>query len=404
MINSKKVYSILEYLLIIALFYVTGGAFSYINYSLQITIFFIFSLILCIFYKKKILGHKNALLSLTLASFFVILPGVLFDFNSVTSYIAIIMQLAIGYFCACFIDINNFKKKFVNVITIFALISLIGFYIGLVNPSIALRFPLIDNIDGASVNYYNAFVYIFMSSKGYSGLHLTTRNAGICWEPGCYQMFLNLAIVFLFDLNKTVKEKKFFIKLAILIITIITTVSTTGYFLLILIILINLKYIAKRKNLLLVILILLIVSFFVLNEFSFGNDFVEKVKNEFIFTDSSKQTFFSRLSLDTIKYVFTDSFFVGMGFTKWLSFEQSLWNSIIHSFLVLGTPFTILHITNIYKGSKRIMSTNHVLLFAVIIVSACTETLFWRVLFNTISFYGLNYNNQRRDKYEYFIP
>lgn len=392
--KESKTKNIIEYAIIIATFYVTGGAFSYINYSFQIIVFFLTSLLLCILYNKNILKHKNALSVLVIMSFFVLIPCLIFG-DSIPTYIAIIMQLCIGFFCTTLISIENYKKKFVNVIVWFAFISLIGFVAGILKPSIALKFPLIDTIEGASVVYYNAYMYVFMAAKGYSGFVLSMRNAGICWEPGCYQMFLNVALLFLLSTNKDEKNKYFYFKLLILIVTIITTISTTGYILMAIILIAMRKtWIGNNLKSLSVLPIILCVVIVSLRFFSAGEAIIEKLKGEFFLIGSSSQNFLNRISLECIPYIFTDSYFLGMGFSNWLTFDRSLWNSIIHSLLCLGTPFTLMHLYGLLKGSKA-LTKRYCVLFIIIVACASTETLFWRVLFNTFAFYG--WNNYKND-------
>lgn len=383
--KESKIKIIIEYAIIIATFYVTGGAFSYINYSMQIIAFFLLSFLFCMLYNKDVFKSKRVLFVITLMSVFIMIPCLVFR-DSASTYIAIIMQLYIGLFCATFIPRDNYIKKFVNVIVAFAIISLIGFTIGIIYPSFALMFPLIDSIEDASVVYYNAYIYIFMASKGYSSLVLTVRNAGICWEPGCYQMFLNIALFFLLEKNKDKKDKFFYTKFLILVVTIITTVSTTGFFLMILILLIMRKTWLNFRGLY-ALPIIAITVFFALNFFSVGNAIIAKIKNEISGIGSSTQNIFSRISLDVVPFIFTESYFFGMGFSNWLKFNHSLWNSIIHSFLCLGIPFSLIHLFGLYKGSKA-LAKKYWLLFIIIIVCASTETLFWRVLFNTFAFYG----------------
>ena len=224
-INSFR--NTIEYALIIALYYVTGGAFSYSHYSLQISVLLIVSLGVCVFLGRiRYVLLRKVFVPWFCMSFFILLVPLLWG-DSLTTYIAIIMQLSIGLFCAASIPGSEFVRKYVNVIVVFAAISLVGFVCGFIIPSVAFLFP-VTNVPDASVEYYNAGVYVFMASKGFSGLVLTTRNAGICWEPGCYQCFLNLGLLFLLEKEKKEHYKKFFLCFFILIVTIITTVSTTG--------------------------------------------------------------------------------------------------------------------------------------------------------------------------------
>ena len=111
MIRIKS--SIIEYLLIIALYYVAGGAFSYTNYSLQITIFFVVSFFLCVVMGRlDYVLQRRVILAWGSMSALVMLVPILFD-DSITTYLAIVMQLAIGMFCAAIIPIEVFKKKYI---------------------------------------------------------------------------------------------------------------------------------------------------------------------------------------------------------------------------------------------------------------------------------------------------
>ena len=383
MIRIKS--SIIEYLLIIALYYVTGGAFSYTNYSLQITIFFVVSFFLCVVMGRlDYVLQRRVILAWGSMSALVMLVPILFD-DSITTYLAIVMQLAIGMFCAAIIPIEEFKKKYINVIVVFAAISLVGFMAGIIRPSIALRFPL--TIGDASVDYYNAGVYVFMKAKGYSGLVLTSRNAGICWEPGCYQCFLNTGLFLLLEDNEHVQNKWFYFRFFVLLIAVITTGSTTGYFLLALILLFSFSnWSGKMHKAWIVIPILLAIFYYSFNYTGIGHFFLDKASREF----GETRGFLDRISLDRIRYVFGDDgafYFFGMSFAKWLTYHKSLWNSIIHSFLCLGTPFTILQLRG-YRLGSRAIAKKWGLFFVLMIACASTETLFWRVFFNTITFYG----------------
>ena len=237
---------IIEYALIIALYYVTGGAFSYKNYSAQIIVFFCIGAVLCYLYgNKHYLLLKRVFTPWMLMSLFVFFVPLIND-DTITTYIAIIMQLTIGLFCATIIKPDKFREKYTNIITIFAAISLIFFSIGMIAPSFSQHFPIIDG--EASVDYYNAFVYVFMKAKGYSSLVLMNRNPGICWEPGCYQMFLNVGLLFLLEQEKKIHQSFFLQKMTILMVTIITTMSLTGILLLIVTLVTNGKVILNYNK------------------------------------------------------------------------------------------------------------------------------------------------------------
>ena len=384
-LEQGKIINIVEYILIIALYYVTGGAFSYTNYSIQITVFFLASLAVCyIMGKQHYILRRSALAVWVSMSFLVIFVPIIFN-DSFPTYIAIIMQLGIGLFCASIIPPEVFKKKYIDIIVIFASISLVGFGISIIYPQIALFFP--ETIGDSSVDYYNAGIYVFMKAKGYSGFVLTSRNAGICWEPGCYQMFLNIALLFLLDSRTKEYKKKYYFSLLILIVTIATTMSTTGLILLFLILVCYWKKWYSNKYIYFIFIpILCIILTFWGSKFDFQNFISSKISREF----GESLGFIDRVSLTKIKYIISEQgifYFFGMSFSKWLTYNTSLWNSIIHSILCLGIPFTSIHLIGYWKGSKFLMNRG-ILLFIIMIFCASTETLFWRVLFNTIAFYG----------------
>ena len=384
--SSSKKRTIIEYALIIALYYVTGGAFSYTKFSLQITAFFFISLVLCIFLGgEKYAFGRNGFIPWLIMSLFVMLVPLLFN-DSISTYLAVIMQLGIGLFCASIISPNSFKQKYINIITFFAGVSLVGFAIGLVMPGVALRFPV--TIGDASVDYYNAGIYVFMSPKGYASFFLTERNAGICWEPGCYQAFLNIGLLFLFNEEEKEHQKNFYFKFFVLLITIITTVSTTGIIILILLLVVYFPTWSKAlKSGWILLPLVFVFILWIYNNTSIGEMIQTKINMEF----SEDNGFLNRISLNKISYLFaSDSGFpylLGMSFSKWLTFNTSLWNSIIHSFLCLGTPFTLIHLAGYWKGSNFLVRKTGIL-FLIMIMCASTETLFWRVFFNTIAFYG----------------
>ena len=321
--------------------------------------------------------------------FILIVPLIFLD--SVPTYIAIIMQLAIGMFCSSLILVKEFIRKYINIIVFFALVSLIGFLIGFIKPSVATLFP-VTRIEDASVDYYNAGIYVFMLSKGYGTgvLSIAIRNAGICWEPGCYQCFLNIGLLFLLEKEKYNYQKFFYFKFFVLILTILTTVSTTGIIILIILLTVYFKEWSKnlRHGILLIPLIIIIILF-IYSKTDLSEVIRYKISREF----GSDKGFFDRISLSKISYLISNNGFfylLGMSFSKWIEINESLWNSIIHSFLCLGVPFTIIHLIGYWNGS-HLLSKKGWLLFMIMIMCASTETLFWRVFFNTFAFYGWTY-------------
>lgn len=82
----------------------------------------------------------------------------------------------------------------------------------------------IPTIDSGS---YGTKILFFSNVKIGTGNLYFLRNQGPFWEPGVYQAYLNIALIFL--LFSEVKRKQKIIDITILCITVISTISTTGY-------------------------------------------------------------------------------------------------------------------------------------------------------------------------------
>ena len=386
--KQSKFRNIIEYALIVALFYVTGGAFSYTNYSLQIILFFSCAAGLALVFGCLHHFFRQEVLVVWLIQFVCLMLVPIISGDAASSYIAILLQLTIGALCAIMIPFQEFKRKFLRIIVFFATVSLLFFVVSIIYPQIALSFPCVKG--DASVDYYNAYIYVFMRPKGFVSFQLSIRNAGICWEPGCYQAFLNIGLIFLLEEGQEKGWRQLW-SFMILLLTIFTTMSTAGLILLVCTLIIYWKTWTKRfvnQKYFLMIVLCLIGLVVLLQVLGFVDFITEKLRREFL--SSEEGDFWDRISLNRISYVVNDGryYFFGMSFAKWLTFDLSLWNSVIHSFLCLGTPFTILQLLLYWQGAK-VVGKKGWWLFSVMVLCCFTETLFWRVFFNTIAYYGV---------------
>lgn len=130
----------------------------------------------------------------------------------------VFLKISFSYFVVLIIvsryEFNEFANSFVEVMLFLSVISLIGYVAFLVIIPLRSMF-LVKN--AANNVLSNLLLYVSYPGK----LH---RNFGMFWEPGAYQTFLNLALMFEIRRGDT-KVKK----ICIFIITILTTYSTTGY-------------------------------------------------------------------------------------------------------------------------------------------------------------------------------
>lgn len=117
------------------------------------------------------------------------------------------------------ISFELFAEIFNKIIFIIAAISLIGFAVVIIAPSLLSVLPKIQN--SVDAEFYNA--YLFMSPMYFYSNFV--RNQSIFREPGVYQMYLIMALLFQIYVTKS----KSLIRYAVYIAAVITTMSTTGY-------------------------------------------------------------------------------------------------------------------------------------------------------------------------------
>jgi len=164
----------------------------------------------------------------------------------------------------------NFVPNFIKVVHFIAIVSLFGYVLQLIFPSLLFQIGTLINIGTREGIKKIASFIIFNFSIQHS-----LRNSGCMWEPGVYGSILNIALLFLSIPNYTYYSKK---KYIIIVLAIITTFSTDAYLALaILIFYSNLKIKSIYKKLFNFIVFIPILFLTFLN-----TDFLsDKISNQF---------------------------------------------------------------------------------------------------------------------------
>lgn len=163
---------------------------------------------------------------------------------------------------------HNFKKKYVKMMFWIATLSLVCFLWVDVLRIGTLPLQHYEYSDAGLVNITP--YYTVGWSDGPFG-----RNAGPFGEPGSYQIFLNIALLYLFSGNEIAfgwsKKKHYFIMI-ILITTILTTQSATAYMVLFIVLVSKLFSRAGKRKVLnkYKILSIVFIAIFLLIESKFG--------------------------------------------------------------------------------------------------------------------------------------
>lgn len=137
-------------------------------------------------------------------------------------------DLRTGYFYKCIIlilsfkvtetmDLKDFAQKFEKILFILASVSVVCTLIAEVSLSVFSVFPVFFN--SAHTPFYNMGLYMIPTSAQ------LLRNYGIFREPGVYQMFLMIALLFHVYYSEEIKKSH----IIVFISSIILTFSTTGY-------------------------------------------------------------------------------------------------------------------------------------------------------------------------------
>ena len=162
---------------------------------------------------KRIRVDKTAA-SFWVVSFLAMWTSVLLNEpGSYYKYLCISFSMIVIFLYTQHFNIHEFIDSYCRVFYILALISLILYSLFLLYPRLNNYF-LVYSRAGTQFSY----LYIFVKSPH------SIRNCGMFWEPGAYQTFLIISLMF-----EIRKEQLKVNRLLVLVIAIITTFSTTGY-------------------------------------------------------------------------------------------------------------------------------------------------------------------------------
>lgn len=396
----------MEYAILILLIYLTGSPYFVTFYYSNAVIM---SFIIVFIYFVKTHFHKfylHKVVNLVVLFMFISLTitVIVNSESELQSYIAIALQLLISYMFVIIFDYKKFLKMYINCISIIALISIVFYSVLLMYPGIMLYFPQSPNTN--SLVYHNAIVHLFSRANGFSYFFPFLRNHSIFWEPGSYQAFLNLGILFLLEsinIKSSINNSKRYLShFLILSVAVVTTYSTTGYLIYAMLLFFYRKQV---KHLLgssmikrLTILPILVLGLFLISKWGIPLSYIiDKIGNEF----GSELSFLNRIYLDDLKLLTYDNNlnFWGISFSKYKEIERQSANSIIHTLVVLGTPFTVILLALYYKFSRLLNKSFVAFIMLTMIFS--TQSLIWRPLFVSLGLYGLteDKNNFKRKEH-----
>ena len=338
-------------------------------------------------------------------------------YSSLLAILALLFLFAINYSFA--INPQSLTKYLFFGITIFTTVLVLFYYNNQSNRDVFINslyfilklilihsvfnffayFVFKDNLFLISSEYHESLTYNYLfyySPKEGSIINLfgidIHRNAGMFWEAGILQIYLN--ILFFLEISIFKREKKV---LALIIFAILTTYSTTGLLLLIL----QIIYFAHKElksNIKILLIIVLMAPLYVffnvnMNEKIYGDGESSFQKRLFDFTQPifiAIENPLTGVGLDLDRFQeLREEFYINSDLNSSLNqigIEQKVettskgsTNSVMYMLAGMGFPTAFLFI---YMFMKQQIITNHRLIwFIIAFISVMSEPLLFRPFF-----------------------
>ena len=364
--NSIKKISSEDFFVFLIMIFVSGKTLLFSTNANMVFVMFydlfpFFFLPILYFYiknKRRYIFNKGFT---RLKNFFIAFAGLiicsaLFNFDLRGGYVVTILLYLAGFIYIGYVPVNKFLSLFEKIVWWIALLSIIVYFINIAYPAFTNIFPKITNTK--DFPFANCFVTVIPLVSG-SGAN---RLFGPFSEPGVYQIYLNLALLFHIYLTGRLELKK-----ALVYITaIVLTQSTTGYICLGIFLLLYVLESKKNRNryynyiMSLVIISAVAYAFTRTTLLSLESDVFAK------FTDDSVSTI-SRMASVTANFeIFLSHPIFGVGFTEitdlfkskcieLYSFSEGIanTNTILFQFASLGLFYGILWCYSFYLFFRR---------------------------------------------------
>lgn len=306
--------------------------------------------------------------------------------------IAIVVTFLLTFLIVYIVPFDLFRKYFVAIIVTLAAFSLFFVFAESALREYYLQAPIITNTNIA--HYHNLGVWLYR-------VEAPDRNTGVFWEPGAFQAFLNLSLLFVLFDGQIKRHYKIALS-AILVLTIVTTYSTTGYIVCTLVftatLIENLKTPSPRNVALVLIGMLLIIQgfqTFVIDDERISSKFQKGEKNYGSFEDRLNASM-----VDVELMINAPVFGVGVGSYMEKREEQEMRlgraaettpNTYSGIGALFGLLFLIFYLAHYFKFC-RLLTKNPVplmLIFSGVFLMFSTESFIYLKLSHFFFWYGL---------------
>ncbi len=196
--------SLIDYIPIFILIYISSG-YQLSVYSghvrLSMHLALVFLLIICNLRQLKHLTINRLSTLILLAMLCNIVLTTLINSEGFNQILITTAFLLTAFIFTVYYKIDNFLSKYIDIMVFLCMFSLIIYFIAIVFPQLVMYLPITQNNLG--LPSYNAF---------FSTIHINERlirNQGFFWEPGAFQTYINLALIFnLFVFKQNYKRNR----------------------------------------------------------------------------------------------------------------------------------------------------------------------------------------------------
>lgn len=295
-----------DYLLLLALVAISG--FPIFRAPIYIALYFVY-LVVYLFIRRK----AGLLIRFSKPDVFFILVFIILSCLHALSYrgflpfsyLVLIVKLYTAIVVLKYMQFN-FLVYYCKILKFLCVVSLCFWLIFIVFPAIVpLAFKLGIDVPYTLNDLDKTFLIYHLNPNAFT-LPLVRNNSAF-WEPGGFVLFIMVAIIFAFIIDKKIDYKH----IGIYIVALITTFSTAGYIALIIFILLNYIFI-KRKYIFGIFMLL--ISLYGYYKIDF---LAEKIDKEIKYTEQKgSQNYRSRYgSLDLDLQIFSASPLIGRGYS-----------------------------------------------------------------------------------------
>lgn len=327
---------------------------------------------------------------------FIIIPQLIY-FDFVLSYESKILQIWAGYILFKKIPKELFIQKYVKLLYYICIIS-IPIWL-----STVMRLNFWEWAPSSGDGQYKTLFFYCVDTYGENG-----RNNGPFWEPGVFQMYINIAVLFLLYSKNNINIKY----LLIFVIALATTYSTTGYICFALV-LITYYYDKSDsiKGCQFFLLILGIVSVYVfftrnleLYDRIFGKLDSTSVANASMVIRTNEIIFYYELWRSNLSYTLlgagaTNAYNIVMGQHSIADvFFEGSTQTTFRELASFGIVFTFIRLCLFFRFSKIFCkkTLSQFIIVLIIIIMINTESMIYSMLFNSLWYLGVNNIDNKR--------